>query len=199
MKLNVSLPTDHKLHRFCIECNADGVEPSYVNGLKKYYCKDCKQTNDVSIYLGPTTKLWVDDNNEIWHETAGIFVRNTDGKYLFYQRDTFPYSLTIPAGHVDTNDIPEQSANRELLEETGITGKLTKLFETDIPGDSCSGGADYHKWHVYITDFNGDINTVQILEEGHSPIWLDINDVLQNDITFAVRYIIENYKDKFTY
>ncbi len=198
MKLQVTLPTDHKLHRFCIECNADGVEPLYIDGLKKYYCKVCKQTNNVSIYLGPTTKVWTDDNIEIWHETAGIFVRNSEGKYLFYQRDTFPYSLTIPAGHVDINDTPEQSASRELREENSITGKLTKLFETDIPGDSCSGGADFHKWHVFVTDFTDDINNVTILEEGHSPIWLNIDEILQCDITFAVRYIIENFKDKFT-
>lgn len=197
MKINFSLPTDSKLHRYCIECNADGVEPLYIDGLKKYYCKVCKKTNDVSIYLGPTTKVWIDKNNELWHETAGIFVRNADGKYLFYQRDTYPYLLTIPAGHVDVNDTPEQSANRELREETGISGELTKLFETDIPGDSCSGGADFHKWHVYITDFTGDINNVTILEEGHSPVWLGIHEILQSDITFAVRYIVENNIDYF--
>ncbi len=61
-----------------------------------------------------------------------MFVRNPEGKFLFFERTIFPFAFTVPAGHVDAGEEPDIAALRELEEEVGLHGDPTQA--ADIPG-----------------------------------------------------------------
>jgi 8-oxo-dGTP pyrophosphatase MutT (NUDIX family) len=192
MKVDFALPTDDALHRFCIDCRTEGVERVQRNGKTEYYCPACGHTNARAIYFHQHT-FWAAKDGELWHESAGVFVRNATGKYLFFQRTEFPFSLTIPAGHVDKNETGEIAAERELQEETGVHAKTLKLLGTfDVLGDLCSAGADVHKWHMYLAEL-GAGQIVAIGEEGEKPVWLTLEEAQKRDLAFAIEYIVRKF------
>jgi 8-oxo-dGTP pyrophosphatase MutT (NUDIX family)/predicted RNA-binding Zn-ribbon protein involved in translation (DUF1610 family) len=194
MKVDFPLPTDDALHRFCIDCRTDGVQRTQKDGKTEYYCPACGHTNARAIYFH-RHKFWTGKDGELWHESAGVLVRNTAGKYLFFQRTEFPFSLTIPAGHVDKDETGETAARRELQEETGVHADALKLLDTfDMQGDSCSAGADVHKWQVYLVDLGEDQDVAVGEEEGEKPVWLTLKEAKTRDVAFATDYIIRHTK-----
>ncbi|MCX7987286.1 MAG: NUDIX domain-containing protein [Bacteroidales bacterium] len=67
-------------------------------------------------------------------EAAGGVVRNTEGKYLFiYRRKRWD----LPKGKMDANETPEQTALREVEEETGLSPLKILNFLT-------------HTYHIYL-------------------------------------------------
>jgi 8-oxo-dGTP diphosphatase len=42
------------------------------------------------------------------------------GKFVFIERQKFPFGLAFPGGHVEKNERPRQAAVREFEEETGM-------------------------------------------------------------------------------
>ena len=110
MKINFEIPND-------------GVGRAKAEGKTVYPCGNCGAVNTRTIYFN-SHKYWIDHDRELWHESSGVFIRNSDGKYLFYQRNEYPFALTVPSGHVDIGEDPEEAANRELSEETSIRGRL---------------------------------------------------------------------------
>ena len=71
------------------------------------------------------------------HRAVHIFVLNTQGELLLQKRsatkDEYPHCYTSSAsGHVSSGETYDETAPRELEEELGITGELTRL--TKIPG-----------------------------------------------------------------
>ncbi|HEU4914617.1 MAG TPA: NUDIX domain-containing protein [Candidatus Saccharimonadales bacterium] len=201
MKIAFSAPTDNKTHRYCIACNAEAISKIRVNGYLKWQCSACGQVNDRYIHLGNTSKdgkWWIADDGELWHESAGVFVRNREGKYLFFERVAYPLGYTIPAGHVDNGEAGEHAAIRELQEEVGIGSEhLTPVITTKIVGDMCIGAADSHLWHVYREDL-AEQPEVRVLEEdeGRAPVWMTLDEALTKQLPFAVRYLIDNYADQ---
>ncbi|MEK7539305.1 MAG: NUDIX domain-containing protein [Patescibacteria group bacterium] len=63
---------------------------------------------------------WVDERGNYWHESVGIIAVNKNNKMFCMLRKIFPFSYTLPAGHLDKGEKPKKSAVRELEEETGI-------------------------------------------------------------------------------
>jgi 8-oxo-dGTP pyrophosphatase MutT (NUDIX family) len=201
MKITFAPPTDNLTHRYCVECNADAVSLIKVDGLVKWQCSACGKVSDRYLHIGNTPedgKWWLDDSQEIWHESAGVFVRSPEGKYLFFERIAYPLGYTIPAGHVDNGEEGGQAAVRELGEEVGVQSKqLTHIVSTDIVGDKCVGGADSHKWHVYREDLDQALDvTVLEEEEGKQPVWLTLDEAKQKPLPFAIKYLLDNYADR---
>jgi len=197
MKIDFIIPNDNQMHRFCVVCSADGVKQVKDGSQTKYRCGVCKTLNERAIYFD-NHKSWIDSQKELWHESSGVFVRNNQGKYLFYKRTEWPFSLTVPSGHVDTGESPEAAAKRELQEETGISGDLILLGSAEVNGDSCSAGADYHLWHAFIMDFYKDKSKVVISEEGKKALWLSLDEAQEQGLVFVVDYIIKKYIDELT-
>jgi ADP-ribose pyrophosphatase YjhB (NUDIX family) len=98
----------------------------------------------------PQLKQYFNENNFLVHESAGVILINPDREILLFFRSKFPSAHTIPAGHVDEGEDVKIAAIREVSEETGISITGVVLIKEDIIiGDSCSRGADIHKWFLY--------------------------------------------------
>lgn len=197
MKLNFDWDNDGKYHQYCVHCHAETVERIYEGEKTYYFCDTCKERHDRSIVIDPAVVWWVADDGEYWHESGGVFVRNPEGKFLFFERLMFPFALTVPAGHVDAGEEGLAAARREIEEEVGIeASNLVEIANEDIIGDSCRRGSDAHRWHAYLLALAGPIEVeVKEKEEGNNPVWLSLDEALQKDLTYPVRYLIEEYRN----
>ncbi|OMC38855.1 NUDIX hydrolase [Mycobacterium sp. GA-1841] len=70
----------------------------------------------------------------LWHGSAGVLVRSTDGRRLYVHRRTMTKAVfagmhdCLAGGVIDPGETPVQAATRELAEELGINGvPLTPL------------------------------------------------------------------------
>ena len=193
MKPDVQSPGDGRVHRYCWGCRAEAVEA--IAGRAGFRCAACGTEHLRALVIDPGLRWWVDASGAYWHESAGVFVRRADGRYLFFERIVFPLEWTVPAGHVDAGEDFGVAAARELAEEVGLAAdpaELTPLGVDDIPGDSCWRGSDAHRWHVFRLEVP-EATEVEVLEEGRRPVWLPLEEALRRPLTVPVRYLIERY------
>ena len=193
---NISLKQEGQ---YCVYCFSQKIERAYQNGLTYYYCQSCGKTAERSLVVDNNIVWWIDKKtNEYWHESVGIFVFNFENKALFFERTIYPFALAIPAGHLDAGEIAEMAVKRELTEETRIKSDNVKLFsEEDVIGDKCRRGADNHSWHLYVTKIES-AEGVKINDEGVKPVWLTLNEALEKELVFPVRYFIEKYGEELS-
>lgn len=197
MILDFEYLNDGLLHDYCYICHAETVRKVYQDDKTSFYCESCRATSNRKISIDPSIVWWVDDTRTYWHESAGVFIRNRDNKFLFFNRTVFPFAYTIPAGHVDADEDPYHAATREVREEIGLNINNMKLIaEENIDGDSCSRGCDNHKWFAYIYEYN-DNTDISVIEEGKDPVWLSLNEALNLQdrlITPNYQIILKYYK-----
>ena len=192
MKVNFALPRDGAVHRICLRCHADGVLRLNQEGRIMYVCPACSHADGKSLYWGAGVE-WVADDGELWHDTAAVVVRSRAGKVLLYERTEFPFGFwTIPAGHIDLGEAPKAAAARELAEETAIQAHaLRHAITLDIPGAACSGGADAHRWHVYVETVDDSLPVHISQEEGRYPVWLAPEEALAYPLLPAVQRLLQ--------
>ena len=195
MKLDFDWKNDGKYHQYCIDCHAETIERIYEKDKTYYFCNTCKRRNERSIVIDPAIIWWVNKNGEYWHESEGVFIRNPEGKFLFFERLIFPFALTVPSGHVDTGEDALVAAKRETNEEVGIkVDKLIEIATEDIIGDSCRRGADAHRWHAYLLSLSKNINVeVREKHEGKKPVWLTLDEALQKELIYPVKYVLDKF------
>lgn len=126
---------------------------------------------------------------------SGVIVKNKDGFILMQQRK-YPYGRWgLPGGLMELGESAEDTARREVLEETGLTiGKL-KLLGVYSGEEYLCHAENGDEWYVvtiaYITDdYEG---TVKVND--HESIkfeWFDPNK-LPDDTAKTHRYIISDY------
>jgi 8-oxo-dGTP pyrophosphatase MutT (NUDIX family) len=172
---------------------ADGAKKTSRDGKTVFVCASCGAENKRALYFGGPVKEWIAEDGEFWHASVGVFVRNSDGKYLFLDRTEFPFGIAPPAGHVDENEESLVAARRELEEEVGISTDDLKLAATaDVLGDSCSGGSDAHQWSIYVCDLP-EGQKLTINSEGKRPVWLSLEEAAQREKPFVIEYILKNH------
>jgi len=142
MKLNFKWDDDDNYHQYCMECHSETINRVYKNGKTFYKCSTCDKIHERSIVIDPAIKWRVASDGEYWHESAGVFIRSNEGKFLFFERTIFPFVHTVPSGHVDSGEDEYSAAKRECVEEVDIKpgDNLYHLASEDIAGDSCRRG-----------------------------------------------------------
>ncbi|WP_133917405.1 NUDIX hydrolase [Streptomyces sp. NBC_00582] len=195
MKLDFLPPqalTDGAVHHYCLRCHEDAVRWRTRDGRRHCVCGACGAVRDRALVLDPAVTWWTDEEGEYWHETAGVFVRDARGRFLFFDRTAFPFGLTIPAGHVERDEASSAAAARELAEETGLTARgLAFVGRIPVPGDGCRRGADAHVWDVYHGEVgDGGEAAVRLGPEGVAAVWLTAAEALERPLTLAVRAVL---------
>lgn len=197
MKITFDLPNDNREHRYCLQCQQEGVVSVIRKGRELHTCPHCKHVDERALIIDPKVIWWLGNDGEYWHEVAGIFVLNERDEMLFFDRTRFPFGLTPPAGHVDKAEKPAKAAKRELYEETGIAlpaNRFTHAVTADVVGDSCRRGCDAHRWHAFVAKVLSDVQVRVDKSEGVRPIWLTLDQALAHrDLTLVTRYMLKNY------
>jgi 8-oxo-dGTP pyrophosphatase MutT (NUDIX family) len=194
MKINFELPQDGQSHYYCPNCFSENFVKLQTPGLGQYSCQNCHKVSPRIIAMDPSVIWWVDKNTrELWHESVGAFIVNVRDEILLFDRVVYPIAHTIPAGHLEHGESPAMAAKREVFEETGIiANNLEMICEEDIQGDQCKWGADCHRWHLYKTTVNSDIE-ISINSEGKSPVWLHPEQAGKLNLTKATRYFLDKF------
>ena len=117
----------------------------------------------------------------VLHQGAAAIIPVTDkGEVLFVKQYRYPVEealLEIPAGKMDPGETPDQCAARELEEETGYKGKLTKLGYVYTTPGFCN-----ETIHLYLaTDL---VHTAQHLDEGE---FLDVLSIPLDEVWDMIR------------
>jgi len=178
---------------YCFDCQAelpqgifseDGALPI------EYTCTNCTVTNRRMLIWDPILKQYFNEDGYLVHESAGMILINQNNEILLFFRSKFPSAYTIPAGHVDEGEDMQSAAIREVLEETGIAVVDVKLLkETTVIGDSCSRGADIHKWHLYASRANE--KKVELADEGEHYAWFSLTS-LPDDLTVITKAFLND-------
>jgi ADP-ribose pyrophosphatase YjhB (NUDIX family) len=187
----LELPQNHT--KYCFYCGENAIEKKQE--LTKegphtlFVCAKCHKISDRVRIWDNNMIQYFNENNDLVHDGAGTVVQNEKGEVLLFLRTKYPFLWTIPGGHMSPNEDPKIAALRELEEETGIKEILADLiFEGTILGDECMGGADIHKWYLYLVKTNNEI--VRLDGEGNAFAWFSLNSLPKN-ITFPVKYLLE--------
>lgn len=70
----------------------------------------------------------------LWHGSAGVLVRSTDGQRLYVHRRTATKAVfagmhdCLAGGVINPGETPLRTATRELFEELGVTGQRLELL-----------------------------------------------------------------------
>ena len=77
-------------------------------------------------------------------KVAAAVLIEQDGRVLLVRRVNEPYRglWTLPAGFVDAGEDPARAAERECLEETGLSVRVKRVLDV-IPGREHERGADF--------------------------------------------------------
>jgi len=77
-------------------------------------------------------------------KVAAAVLVEQDGRILLVRRNNEPYRglWTLPAGFVDAGEDPARAAERECLEETGLSVRVKRVLDV-IAGQEHEHGADF--------------------------------------------------------
>lgn len=78
MKLNFDYKNDGTWHKYCVHCHAETVERIYKGDKTYQLCSTCGETHERTIVINPSIKWWVSDEDELMHESTGVFIRNPE-------------------------------------------------------------------------------------------------------------------------
>jgi 8-oxo-dGTP diphosphatase len=120
-----------------------------------------------------------------------------DGKVLLIMRTKEPGAgkWSIPGGKIELGETLFEAAEREVLEETGISVKIDKVvnnYDSIIRDER--GEIKYHYFLVYCTAgyIEGE---PQISDESSEVVWTDIDDVDGLDMNPVLKNIIHDAVD----
>ncbi len=133
---------------------------------------------------------------------AGVLLVDAAGRLLLQLRDrdapTHPGEWSIPGGHIESGETPEEAARREIHEESGltITSPLTLFRHEVVPRDPPALGI--------IERFNfcaatAATQTEVICGEGEAIVFVAPEDVGALDLVVSARRIVEAFIESEQY
>jgi 8-oxo-dGTP pyrophosphatase MutT (NUDIX family) len=111
------------------------------------------------------------------HRVAAVLLKREDGRYLIPTASELKTEAGLlyhsAAGHVSTGESYEDSARRELLEETGLSAEGFEhlgafWFEKDYPSR-----IERERFHVYRATYRRGMGPVRLNEEQVNERWLN--------------------------
>jgi ADP-ribose pyrophosphatase YjhB (NUDIX family) len=175
---------------YCWHCRVPGAEKRGKTHVT-YVCPSCKKSSARVLIYDKNMQQHFDREQRLVHESCGVFItRRKDGKILLFKRTKFPFLWTVPAGHLELGETAELCAARETKEEIGVdVPALAEIFEGNIEGDKCQGGADIHHWRAYgcAVDMVG---RVKFDGEGLAWDWFAPEDLAVSHIVQPVLHIL---------
>ncbi|TWD57290.1 ADP-ribose pyrophosphatase YjhB (NUDIX family) [Agrobacterium vitis] len=115
------------------------------------------------------------------HRPASSAIVHHDGRLLLVKRSKPPAEnlYAFPGGRGEEGETPEETALRELFEETGLTGTNPRLFATYVLYPD-PGGPDEH--HFSLSVFMVDVKDNPMAAEARSDAselgWYTLHDIL---------------------
>jgi 8-oxo-dGTP pyrophosphatase MutT (NUDIX family) len=108
------------------------------------------------------------------NRSVGVIITDGQGRYLVFDRNTYPPGVAACAGHVDDHGIDEDAARSEVLEEVGLVIDLLVLLATGwrdnpcrrMPGPKGRG----HEWAVFVATAHGTLSPSP--RETRNPRWV---------------------------
>ncbi|HXK49762.1 MAG TPA: NUDIX hydrolase [Clostridiales bacterium] len=155
--------------------------------LKKYKVYDGKYSNffitEFEDKFG-NAKKW--EFLERARDTKAVVVNAYhDEKIILVKQFRFPinmYSIEFPAGLIDEGETPEQTALRELTEETGYNGEVTSISPPLCTSAGITSEIIYMV-DIKVTSFEGqkldDTEEIEVLEFDRKNIKTELTDYLK--------------------
>lgn len=113
------------------------------------------------------------------HKVAGVIIGNGSGRYLLFDRNTFPAGTAPVAGHVDDHGSFEDAARAEVREEVGLTVATLDHVTGGWRANACrrvTGPEGVgHEWQVYRATVTGTLNPSP--RETRNARWLTLEDL----------------------
>ena len=108
------------------------------------------------------------------NRSVGVIITDGHGKYLLFDRATFPPGTAPVAGHVDDHGSYEAAAFAEVREETGLEVRTLRLVTGGWRDNKCRRApgpkGTGHQWQVYEATVTGDLRPS--LRETRNARWL---------------------------
>ncbi|MFI5273382.1 MAG: NUDIX domain-containing protein [Ktedonobacterales bacterium] len=127
---------------------------------------------------------------------ATVLVVDRDGRLLLQHRGadapTSPNQWSLPGGHIEPGETPEQAARRELREETGLAlgGPLPLFWHAMSPSTSREGGLT--DWHVYYAGTSASQEDI-VLGEGQAMRFIAPADAFALDLAPHARDLLPRF------
>jgi 8-oxo-dGTP diphosphatase len=158
--------------RFCPWCGGDFTTASR-DGRERLVCTSC----DRVFYVNPAP--------------ASAVAITDDGRIVLVKRKFEPYEgmWCLPAGFIEVDEHPEETAVREVFEETGLEIKITDLY-------AIYSGNDDPRTTVILVVYRADYVSGELRpgDDASEAQWFDL-DSTPEDIAFSThRRVIENLK-----
>lgn len=142
--------------KICFFCHSKNLVELIEDDNIKYFCGRCGK-KFVRYFENEKINI-IKNGKEIKHQAVKAIIKNNNGDILFIKRRTFPFTFSLPAGHIENDEIPEDAIKREVFEETGLLVKKMKLvYKGENLNDRCRAGANVHDWFVYECEAQGDL------------------------------------------
>ena len=129
------------------------------------------------------------------NDFVSIFAINKKNKILLvkqYRPALKKFTLEFPSGHVEKNEKPNQSAKKELLEETGYEAKKIKLLKT-IYHDTARLNNKLFFYHAKnIQKIQSPENGIKLIELNYKELFKAYEkNQLNSSMSLAMLYVIK--------